>query len=95
MMTAKRFGILSVAKIAALLYAILGLIAGLFTALFSALFSAVGGDGALLGLGLGFFSIIVFPIFYGVLGFISAVIGVALYNLLARWVGGIQVELEQ
>jgi len=94
MMTAKKFGILSVANISALLYAIFGLIAGLFIALLSALFSAVGEDFTPLTFGLGFFSIIVFPIAYGVIGFIGGVIGAALYNLIARWVGGIQVELE-
>jgi hypothetical protein len=34
------------------------------------------------------------PIFYGVLGFLQGVIGAAIYNLLARWIGGIEVEVE-
>ena len=95
MMTVKKFVILSVAKISALLYAIFGLIAGLFVALFYALGSVFAGDFGPLGFELGFFSIIVFPIAYGVLGFIGGIVGAALYNLVAHWVGGIQVELEQ
>ncbi len=90
-----RFGILSVAKISALIYAIFGLIAGLITALFSMLASAVGGDFEPWFFGFGFLSIIIFPIMYGILGFIGGIISSALYNLLSRWVGGIEVELEQ
>ena len=31
---------------------------------------------------------------YGVVGFVFSLIGAALYNLLASWVGGVEVELE-
>jgi hypothetical protein len=34
------------------------------------------------------------PIFYGAMGFILGVIGAFIYNLIARWVGGIEVEVE-
>jgi len=34
------------------------------------------------------------PIIYGAMGFIFGVIGAALYNLVARWIGGIEVEVE-
>ena len=34
------------------------------------------------------------PIIYAILGFIFGVIGAALYNLIARWIGGIEVEVE-
>lgn len=34
------------------------------------------------------------PIFYGVLGFIFGAIGAFLYNLMAKWMGGIEVRLE-
>jgi hypothetical protein len=91
----KRLGVLSVANILGILYAIIGLILGLFIALFSTLGSTFGGDFDPLGFGLGFFSIIVFPILYGVMGWIGGVISAGLYNLVAKWVGGIQVELEQ
>jgi hypothetical protein len=33
------------------------------------------------------------PIIYGVFGFISGLIVGALYNLIAGWTGGIEVEL--
>lgn len=34
------------------------------------------------------------PVIYGVMGFIFGIIGAAIYNLIARWIGGIEVEVE-
>ena len=34
------------------------------------------------------------PVIYGVMGFIFGVISAAIYNLVARWIGGIEVEVE-
>ena len=34
------------------------------------------------------------PVFYGVFGFIFGIISAAIYNLVARWIGGIEVEVE-
>jgi hypothetical protein len=34
------------------------------------------------------------PVFYGVFGFIFGIISAAIYNLIARWLGGIEVEVE-
>ena len=34
-----------------------------------------------------------FPIIYGVLGFIFGLLGTAIYNLVAKWTGGIALEL--
>ncbi|MEP7077724.1 MAG: DUF3566 domain-containing protein [Chthoniobacterales bacterium] len=41
-------------------------------------------------LGLGF----LMPIIYAVFGFLFGIIGAAIYNLSARWLGGIEVEVE-
>ncbi|MFH1916892.1 MAG: hypothetical protein ABIJ21_06550 [Nanoarchaeota archaeon] len=38
--------------------------------------------------------IIVFPILYGIIGFLMGVCTAAVYNLLASWVGGIVVKIE-
>jgi len=43
-----------------------------------------------LGIGI----VIFLPIIYGILGFIAGVIGAAIYNVIAKWVGGITLELE-
>ena len=34
------------------------------------------------------------PIAYAVMGFIFGILGAALYNLIARWIGGFEVEVE-
>ena len=39
-------------------------------------------------------AIIALPIFYGILGFISSLIGAALYNLVAGWVGGVEIDTQ-
>ena len=55
-----------------------------------------GGSGAAAGLALGmmvFFGLLI-PIFYGAMGFILGVVGAAIYNLIAGWLGGIEVDVE-
>lgn len=44
------------------------------------------------GLGVGFMVLI--PFFYAAMGFILGVISAAIYNLLAGWIGGIELEFE-
>lgn len=34
------------------------------------------------------------PVFYGAMGFIFGAIGALIYNLIATWVGGIEIEVE-
>ena len=46
--------------------------------------------GALIGVG----SIIFIPLLYGGIGFFSALIGAWLYNLMASFVGGLQLDVE-
>ena len=93
-MIIKRIDPMSCAKITGVLYAILGLIGGAFVSLFAmvgATFSpSSSGMGVLFGVG----AIIVFPIFYGVIGFLSSLIGAWLYNVLAGMVGGVRIEVE-
>jgi hypothetical protein len=95
-MVIKRIGPVSCAKIAGTLYAILGLFVGGMFSLF-AVAGAFGADasergpiGAIIGVG----SVIVFPIFYGVMGFVGSLIGAWLYNALAGMVGGIQLDVQ-
>ncbi len=38
--------------------------------------------------------LIIVPLFYALLGFIIGVVGAAIYNLFAKWLGGLQVEVE-
>ena len=34
------------------------------------------------------------PVIYGLMGFVVGIIGAAIYNLVAGWIGGIEVEVE-
>ena len=87
----RRIGVLSLAKMMGALDALLGLIIGAFVSLFAVLGAALlqsAGGSMLFGAG----AIIVFPILYGIIGFITGLICGALYNLLAGAVGGIEIE---
>ena len=37
---------------------------------------------------------LLFPVIYGVMGFIFGVITAAIYNLVAHWIGGIEIDLD-
>ena len=96
MTTIKRFQALSVMKIAAVCYAALGLLEG---ALFSLVFSVMplareAKVPPFFGFLFGGFAIVFFPIFFAIVGAIFGGLGALIYNLGARVVGGIQVEME-
>lgn len=98
-MVVRKFGVLSVGKIMGVVYALLGLILGIFTALFSIMGSAIGmmnSDSSALfgGLFVGVGSIIFLPLLYGIIGFIFGLISALLYNVVARFVGGIEIEVD-
>ena len=94
-MVIKRVGPLSCAKITGTLYAILGLLLGAVLSLIAMAGVAIGNApftnlGAVFGVG----AVIVLPILYGGVGFVSTLIGAWLYNVLAGWVGGVEIEVE-
>jgi hypothetical protein len=98
-----RIAPLQAGKITGVLYACMGLIFIPFFA-FAALAGAFAQQaqqtqgvstapmalltGVMIGFG------IFMPIIYGVMGFLMGIIGAALYNLTARWIGGFEVEVE-
>jgi hypothetical protein len=95
-MVINRFAPLSCAKVVGILYVFVGLVVGGIISL-AAMVGAFSSDtthapfiGAFVGIG----SIIFFPLLYGCMGFISALIGAWLYNLMAGFVGGIQMEVQ-
>jgi hypothetical protein len=90
----KSFGVMSVAKIMGVLYACMGLVFAPFFVLFGLLGLMAGqGNSPFAGI-VGVFVAILLPFFYGALGFIGGAIGALLYNLVSRWVGGFEVEVE-
>lgn len=90
----RRFGVLKTATVVAVMYM---LIVGVFVVpflLLALVFAPTQGSSAMGGIG----GILVFGLLaifgYGLLGWVFTAIGVAIYNLAARWVGGIEVEIE-
>jgi hypothetical protein len=98
-MVLKSVGVVSAGKISGLLYGGMGLIVGFFFTVFALVGAGMGAMaeqdmGAVFAMFMGVGAIVAFPIFYGVMGFVCGVIGAALYNLVAGWVGGIELSLE-
>jgi hypothetical protein len=97
----KRTSPLQAGKMLGALYACMGLIllpffalaavAGAF-ALSAEQSAGAPGPALFAGMMVGFG--IFMPIIYGVMGFIGGIIAAALYNVFARWIGGIEVEVE-
>ncbi len=92
-MVLKRVGPFSCAKISAVLYGLMGLIVGFLFSLIALVGAAIGGSGssALFGVG----AVIILPILYGGLGFVGGALMAWLFNLVASWIGGLEVEFEE
>ena len=100
MATLRRVGPGSAFKIGLVVYALLGFLVGICVALFSMVAGSLTGmmghdapTGRMMGFGMGFGAIIIFPILYGIVGGIGGAIGALLYNLVAGWVGGLEVDI--
>jgi hypothetical protein len=99
-MTLRRVDPVSAARLVAVLYALLGLIIGAFASLAFMLGGIAGASAGrfpgspVFGLLFGAGSIILFPILYGVMGFLMTLIGAMAYNGLAGWLGGIQWDVQ-
>jgi hypothetical protein len=71
----------------AVLYGVISLIIVPFF-LLGAIF---GGKGAVMGVGFA----IIFPIIYAAVGFIGGIIMAFVYNLVAKWTGGVEFTTEE
>jgi hypothetical protein len=78
------------------LYAVMGLVIGGVFSLaglaggFASDAAGAAGIGAIIGVA----AIVVFPIFYGVLGFVFTLFAAWLYNFAAGFVGGIELDVQ-
>jgi transmembrane protein DUF3566 len=101
MATLKRIGPGSAFKVGAVTYAILGLFIGACFAFISMIAGSLGslagsqaGPAArAFGLGMGLGAIVVVPVMYGIIGGIGGAIGAFIYNLVAGWIGGLEVDI--
>jgi hypothetical protein len=93
-------GPVSVAKVMAVLYAIFGLLIGAVLSLVFSFASIAGSAGfpggtrsGPMGLLFGVGSIIFLPILYAIFGAIGGLIAAGLYNIVAKYTGGIEIEI--
>lgn len=99
----RKLGILSVAKIYAIMMFVISLLIaipyGLIVIAFSLIGAgtaggdkalALGGGGVVMGLGV----MIGMPIIYALMGFVFGALGALIYNIFAGIVGGIEIEVE-
>jgi hypothetical protein len=97
-MVLKRVGPLSFAKVAGVLYAIMGLLFGCLMSLIAmvggALAPSANVPGLFPGMLFGVGAVVILPVLYGVFGFVFTLIGAGLYNLVAGWVGGFELDLQ-
>jgi hypothetical protein len=84
----RRLDPLQTGKVLGVLYALLGLVFLPFAWLFS---SMMPGDGAGMIMGFG----IAMPIVYGIFGLVFGAIGAFIYNLVAGWTGGLEMEVDE
>ena len=90
----KSVGVMSVARIMGLLYGCMGLIFAPIFLLLGVLGSIAGQDKTPFAGILGIVLAVLMPVLYGVTGFVMGGIGALLYNLLSKWVGGVELELD-
>ncbi len=90
----KRITPLQLGKMLAILYGIMGLLFMPFFLLMAAFASHAPTQQRVgfMALGMGF--ALFFPLIYAAMGFIFGALGALIYNLVAKWVGGIEVEVE-
>lgn len=98
-MVIKRIGVASVGKVCGILYAGLGFIVGAIFSMFAVFGAALGaagndGPGAAFGIIFGLGAIILLPVFYGVMGALGGMLMAALYNVVASFVGGIELDVD-
>ena len=98
MVVLKKINVLSLAKLQAVLMAVFGLIMALLSGIFLTAFggklteyySGMGMEVPLFG----WMQVITTPLIYAIVGFISGAVIALLYNLVAKWIGGIKLELK-
>lgn len=96
MHTIRSVGVLSAAKIMGAMYGAMGLLFMPFFLLMGVVSSSLPNQngrnpfGVIFGLIFGLFA----PVVYGVMGFVFGALGAFVYNLMAKWIGGIEVQVQ-
>ncbi|MDB6113209.1 MAG: hypothetical protein JWQ62_154 [Lacunisphaera sp.] len=95
----KRIAPLQAGKILGVFYALISLLFVPFMLFFMAMGSLVSRNQPnaapfplMFGMGIGF--MVFLPVLYGIMGFIFGALSAWIYNLLAKWLGGFELEFE-
>ena len=90
----KRIAPLQLGKMLAVLYGIMGLLFIPFFLIMSAVATQMPPEQrvGMMAFGAGF--ALCMPVIYAALGFVFGALGALIYNLVAKWIGGIEVEVE-
>jgi len=91
----KRISPASAFKVGLVVYGIVGFVLGAFCSLIAVAGVTFARHGRMPFLAgrFGVLAVILCPIIYGIIGGIGGVIGAAIYNLAAGWVGGLEVDI--
>jgi hypothetical protein len=99
-----KIGVLSSAKLVVGIMALVGLIAGILYSFGGAIYdvlvsigwtTSASTPGVGYGTALAFLALIAMPIIFATSGFLAGAVGAFLYNLVAGWVGGIEIDFEE
>ena len=89
----QRVSVGQAAKLLGLLYLVLGLLFAVIFGLFSSMMPGAAAPSPFFGVGSRIGFVIVMPLLYGVLGVVFGALTAAFYNLVAGWVGGLEIDL--
>ena len=84
----------SAAKVGGTLYALIGLLIGTLLSVAGLAGMGIGGRGSAFSGLFGVGAVVILPLVYGGIGFIGMYIMASLYNLISKWVGGLNIEVE-
>lgn len=87
----RRLGVVQMAKVMGALYFLIGIVIAALVGLFGSMFPGAGNDSVSLFSGV---FLMALPIVYGVIGVISGALIAWLYNVVAGFTGGLEIELE-
>lgn len=90
----KRFGVYQTSIVAAIVLFFISLIFFLPWLLIAVIFHGIAGND-LLGYHFSLLSpLLIVPFLYAIIGFIITAIGCSIYNLITKWIGGIELEFD-
>ena len=81
------------ANVVALVYALVGLVFVVLALPFVFMSMAWGESSGAFSIGITLILVVLYPVFGLFFGWLTGLLGAAIYNLVARWVGGIYLEL--